>query len=65
MPETILRPAKTASGLPRLLDSYLLEGLLFELTEEGEVYYDVAGQVYLVTGHPKLLDAFEQVLDGF
>ena len=65
MPETILRPAKTASGLPRLLDSYLLEGLLFEPTEEGEVYYDVAGQVYLVTGHPKLLDAFEQVLDGF
>ncbi len=56
----------------RLLEAYRLLAacsqkmpLGYFSLEEGEVYYDVAGQVYLVTGHPKLLDAFEQVLDGF
>lgn len=64
VPDTMLYPAKTDSGLPRLLDSYLKEGLLFEETEAGESYHDVAGGVYLVKGHPRLIDMFEQVLDG-
>jgi len=66
VPDTMLYAAKTASGLPRLLDSYLIEGLLFEKAGDGvEVYHEAAGEVYLVKGHPRLIDMFEQALDGF
>lgn len=65
VPDTLLRSANTASGLPRLLDSYLQEGLVFEELEANTMEYDVAGNIYLVKGHPRLIEMFEQVLDGF
>lgn len=66
IPDTMLIAVKTQSGLPRLLDSYLQEGLEFEEVLENDVsYHDVAGKVYLVQGNPRLIDMFEQVLDGF
>ena len=65
VPDTMLRSANTESGLPRLLDSYLKEGLLFEEIEGNAMEHDVAGALYLVIGHPRLIEMFEQVLDGF
>lgn len=66
IPDTMLIAVKTNSGLPRLLDSYLQEGLEFEeIEDEDKTYHDVAGKVYLVKGNPRLIDMFEQVLDGF
>jgi hypothetical protein len=65
VPDTMLRAVQTKTGLPRLLDSYVQEGLLFTKTEEVEAFHEAAGEVYIASGHPRLLDTFEQVLDGF
>ena len=65
VPDTMLRAVQTKTGLPRLLDSYVQEGLVFRKTEEVEAFYEAAGEVFIASGHPRLLDTFEQVLDGF
>ena len=65
VPDTMLRAVQTTTGLPRLLDSYVQEGLVFRKTEEVEAFYEAAGEVFIASGHPRLLDTFEQVLDGF
>ena len=65
VPDTMLRAVQTKTGLPRLLDSYVQEGLLFTKTEEVEAFHEAAGEVYIASGHPRSLDTFEQVLDGF
>ena len=65
VPDTMLRAVQTKTGLPRLLDSYVQEGLLFTKTDEVEAFHEAAGEVFIASGHPRLLDTFEQVLDGF
>ena len=65
VPDTMLRAVQPQTGLPRLLDSYVKEGLLFTKTDEVEAFHEAAGEVYIASGHPRLLDTFEQVLDGF